>query len=189
MRTSSSTLAAMHSVFLSSGSDLKRLRDFADSLMRQILNSLLLHHGIQVRFDVDRWEDTAPQITPGKVNDLFVERALKSDVTIVLLQDELRPGTEGELKAVLESGGDRPQVCVLWFQPTQRASKKEVARIRSLLDPLSEKMLWKDSIPLTANDPDAAFLEIVRVVVDVLLPAISRSDSRYVEEVRDASTA
>lgn len=189
MRTSSSTLAAMHSVFLSSGSDLKRLRDFADGLMREILNSLLLHHRIQVRFDVDRWEDTAPQIAPGKVNDLFVERALRSDVTIVLLQDELRPGTEGELRAVLKSGGDRPQVCVLWFQPTKKASKKEVARIRALLEPLSEKMLWKDSIPLTAASPDAAFLEIVRVILDVLLSAIDRPVSRFVEEVRDASTA
>ena len=176
----------MRSVFLSSGSDLIRLRDFADDLMRKILNSLLLHHGVEVRFDVDRWEDVAPQVVGGKVNDLFIERALRSHVTIVLLQDELRPGTEGELMAVLQAGDDGPQLCVLWFQPTKAARKKEVARIRALLEPLSDRILWKDSVPYSDERPDDAFLEIVRLVVHALLPEIGRRESTFVEEVRDA---
>ena len=168
---------------------MNRLRDFADGLMRTIVNPVLQKHGIRVRFDVDRWEDTPPQITSGRVNDRFVEQALASAVTIVLIQDQLRPGTEDELRAVLGTGPDGPQLCVLWFEPTGSASKIEVARIRALLEPYKDELIWKDSIPLTADHPDKAFLEVARVVVDVLIEAIRASDSTFVEEVRDASTA
>jgi len=113
-------------IFLSSGDDARALRDRVDRIVTDSINSQLLEAGEEVRLEVDRWERTAAQrIEPGRhTNDLFVQRALDSNVTITLLVEQLGKGTRTELEAVLDAD---KQISALWFVPRDSSPDGEVA--------------------------------------------------------------
>ena len=72
------------------------------TLVEKSLNSQLSRNRRPEHFAVWRWEERASTTAPsgGNANDLFVQMARESSVTIVLLRDKLRPGTREELMAV-----------------------------------------------------------------------------------------
>jgi len=154
-------------IFLSSGDDAKDLRDRVDALVRDAINSQLLDADVRVRLEVDRWERTAAQrAAPGRhTNDLFVQRALSSNVTLTLLLDAMGDGTKEELEAVLDADNE---VSALWFIPRDESPSSEVA---DFLRPHRER-LYHDK----TGDPqsDESWIGIVRVLTRVLIEGLSQ---------------
>lgn len=108
-----------YNLFLSSSDEdeTRRLRDRVRRLVDDVINPQLDEYSeAGVRLAVQRWEQTAAQrVEPGAtVNGLFVAKARRAALTLVLLLDEIRPGTQEEFEAAL-SELDR-QVSVLVFK-------------------------------------------------------------------------
>jgi len=126
--------AAIVRIFLSSGDDALAERDFLDALIRDAINPVLMDLDFKVRFEVDRWERTAPhKILPGATpNDEFVARARRADLVISVLIDELREGTQGELEAVLKE--DEIELSVVWCEDREGEPDTEASRWLALQD-------------------------------------------------------
>jgi hypothetical protein len=114
VRLRSGTTTRQFQVFLSSADEVRDLRDLTDELVRTAVGSPLLRLGIPVRFDVDRWERSAPhRILPGATtNEEFVARAKHAHLVLCLLGDDLRPGTREELEAALAEPD--VEISVVW---------------------------------------------------------------------------
>jgi hypothetical protein len=96
-----------YNLFLSSSdeTDTRRLRDRVQRLVYEVINPRLSEYEqAGVRLDIQRWEQTAPQrVAEGGVNQLFVAKVRRSALTMVLLLDEIRPGTREEFEAASPS--------------------------------------------------------------------------------------
>src|SRR5256885_13369168 len=95
-----------YTLFLSSSDQAatRKLRRRVKALVDDVVGPQLRRFPeAEVSLAVDMWEREAAQKAPkgGKVNDLFVELARASALTLVLILDELRPGTKEELEAAL----------------------------------------------------------------------------------------
>src|SRR4051812_10096751 len=88
----------MVTVFVSSGDDALTKRNYIDWLVNDAVNVALKSLEVPVRFEVDRWERSAPhKILPGATpNDEFVARAMKSNLVVSILIDDLGKGTREE---------------------------------------------------------------------------------------------
>lgn len=164
-------------MFLSSANDVLETRNRISDLITSVVNPILSDNEMAIQLKVDRWENVAPQRATGaKVNDDFVARALRSHVTLVLLQDRLGVGTEEEFDAILNSATDpRPELSVFWFKPTDDASKKEVERIEDLLECHKDEIVFVRHPALADPDDIRSWTEVFRWVLDVLLSAIRLS--------------
>src|SRR5688500_2019453 len=82
-------------VFISSGDEASVMKERVKRLIEEWINKQLLHGLWQLDLPVLDWRDIAAQRAPagGRTNDLFVEHARRSSVTIVLLFDRVPPGT------------------------------------------------------------------------------------------------
>ncbi len=120
--------AVLVRVFVSSGDDALEARDFLDALFRDALNPVLMDFRLRVRFEVDRWERTAPhKIVPGgSPNEEFVARARAAHLVVSVLIDELRQGTQQELEAVL--GEDDIELSVVWCEARESTPDSDVSR-------------------------------------------------------------
>jgi hypothetical protein len=118
-----------YTIFVSSSDEAKVLRQRAGTIV-DLFNRQLAQARSPIRLETDLWEDTSAHKVPaGKVNDEFVRRALESDLTIVLLMKELRPGTKAELNAVMDD--DSTELAVLWFKPKSgKTGKNLLAQIK-----------------------------------------------------------
>lgn len=116
----------------------------------------------RVRIEVRRWEHYASRALHGaRVNEVFVEEVLRSNLTLGLLIQDLRPGTLEELTAALTEVPER--VAVLWFrQPGEEAS----ASLREFLKTWQEVLLYNEVGPA---DEDLAWLGLTRIVIDFLV--------------------
>jgi hypothetical protein len=151
-------------VFLSSGHDAVVLRDRAESLFA-IASQLLVQHEAPFRIDVDRWEHTAAQRGESDhLNDLFVERAKRAHLTLVLLLSDIRPGTLEEVEAVLDDTTDR-DVAVVWFHDPGVAPSAELA---AFLDARRDEILYAEVGPPDSED---AWYGLVRVMTRLLVSA------------------
>lgn len=160
-------------VFISSADDVRAYRDRVQNLILKSLNTQLSFRGWREQFPVWRWEEMASTTTPpgGRVNDLFVQKARESSVTIVLLRDKLRPGTKEELLAVK----DDPDVelKVLWFPGRRlRPGHSEVAQF---LFSAEAQGIYHHK--LRPADGEAAWQSLFANLIDVLLLAL-RSGGR-----------
>ncbi len=167
-------------VFLSSANEAMRLRDRVQDLVVKSLNGQLSLRGWSQQFPVWRWEEMASTTAPAgtRTNELFVEKARASSVTIVLLRDKLRPGTKEELLAVK----DDPDVelKVLWFpRHRPRLTPSEVERF---LFSEEAKGIYHHKLA-DANSEDA-WQSLLGNLIDVLLLALSSPERRpYVYRV------
>jgi hypothetical protein len=93
-------------IFLSSGSDVHVERDRFERLA-EVINKQLYWSFVDslpvVQLNIVRWEQSVPQKTGGDPNSEFRRRAERSHITVVLLHDDIRPGTEDELEAALSA--------------------------------------------------------------------------------------
>jgi hypothetical protein len=101
-------------VFLSSGDDLKALRDLVSKLANEAVNEMLNRHELPVRLQVGRWELSTPHRVAGgqTVNTEFVEKARATQLLLCLLHEELGDGTREELEAALGQGN--VEIAVIW---------------------------------------------------------------------------
>lgn len=155
-------------IFLSSGQDAADLRDRVDGLVRDSINSQLLEAEIDLRVEVDRWERSlAKKNNPGEnLNDQFVKRALRSNLTLALLLDELGGGTREELEATLAA---EREVSALWFIPQQSSPDSPVAKF------LGEKR--RGLLYSKTGEPDShdSWSGIVRVLFALILEGLKQT--------------
>jgi hypothetical protein len=134
-------------IFLSSGSDVFAERDrfeqtaatLNDQLYWTFWNSYPLIH-----LNVVRWEQTAPQKTGGDPNARFREQAERCHITVVLLRDDIRPGTKDELEAALSS--EDVQLAVIWMEPEHPRARKTV-ELNRYLSTKKDEILWEKTGP------------------------------------------
>ena len=151
-------------VFLSSGDDAIRLRDRAESLFA-IASHSLVQNDAPFRVEVDRWEHTAAQRGESDhLNDLFVERAKRAHLTLVLLLRDIRPGTLEEVEAVLDETTDR-DVAVVWFHDP---GVTPTAELDAFLAKRRDEILYAEVGPPDSED---AWYGLVRVVIRLLVRA------------------
>lgn len=115
-----------------------------------------------MRIEVRRWEHYASQALHGaRVNDVFVKEVLRSNMTLGLLIQDLRPGTLEELTAALTQVPER--VAVLWFREPGEEPSTSLA---DFLKTWQNVLLYNEVGPA---DEDRAWLGLVRIVVDFLV--------------------
>src|SRR4051812_42658952 len=108
-----------HQLFVSSADEdlTRRLRQRVKRLVEDVINPQLLNYPEgRVTLALRLWErEAAQKAEPNEnVNEIFVRYARESSLTIVLLIDEIRPGTMEELVAAL--GDDDVDLAVLIFE-------------------------------------------------------------------------
>lgn len=115
-------------IFLSSGDDALAERDFFDSLVRDGVNAALMNLGYSVRFEVDRWERSAPHkiLLGASPNDEFVERAKCANLVVSVLIDNLGQGTKEELEAALSEGSI--ELSIVWCEARDANPDTDVSR-------------------------------------------------------------
>jgi hypothetical protein len=149
-------------IFLSSGSDAARLRDRVDLLVRTI-STQFRNAGSRLRFEVDRWEDHAPQrATTSNLNDEFVRCAKASHLTLVLLLNEVRQGTREEIEGVLSES--TTQLAVLRFKETDGDELAD-EDLRKFLEANKGKFLYKEVLGPDSNEAWAAIMMVLAQVV------------------------
>jgi hypothetical protein len=167
-------------IFISSSADASQLRDRVDRVVHRALNAPLSHSAWRVSFPIWRWEDVeARAAKSGKsVNDTFVQMARESSVVIVLLHDQLRPGTKEELLAVKDDAD--VDLKVLWFPI--RPSWLRLGRPTPV-----QRFLGLHQNDIGYNcfddfDSEEAWIHLIQNLVSTLLKAL-RSEGRkpYVE--------
>lgn len=122
------TPTTLVTVFVSSSDEALQQRDFVDALVRDAVNAALGRLSVPVRFEVDRWERTAPhKITQGgSANDEFVARAKQASLVVGILIDKMGAGTREELEAVLSEDG--VELSILWCETREGQPDTPVSR-------------------------------------------------------------
>jgi hypothetical protein len=155
----------MTTIFLSSGSDAIHLRNRVDLLVRTISTQFQAARS-PYRFEIDRWEDHAAQRAPtDNLNDIFVQCAKDSHLTLVLLLNEIRPGTREEIEGVLSE--ENAQLAVLRFKKNDNDELADKELQKFLLDNRS-KLLYKEVLGPDSDEALAAIIAVLaRVVAEV----------------------
>jgi hypothetical protein len=163
----------IYTIFLSSPSDLRKLREDIRALIEDVVNNALYSAGMDIQLRVDMWEHDAPKRPKGdQVNDDFVARALKSHVTMVLLRDKLGGGTNEEFTAVLDAGPWIPELSVFRFEPSPDAEPIEIADIDAFCERIKKRLIIKDR--LGSPDTTDSWNEIFRFVLELVFTAIGQ---------------
>lgn len=172
-----------YTLFLSSADDdeTKKLRSRVKQLVDDVIDPQLRggYREAGVRLALDMWErEAAQRAAPGRsVNDLFVERAKASQLTVVLLLDEIRPGTREELDAALAQLG--VQVAVLVFErPDGPLDAAKLQELKDYMDTLRNEIFYDDRCG--EPDSDEAWLSLVRTLLAFTLGAMRNHDPRNV---------
>lgn len=167
-----------YNLFLSSSdeAETRRLRDRLQRLVYEVINPRLSEfEQAGVRLDIQRWEQTAPQrVAEGGVNQLFVEKARRSALTIVLLLDEIRAGTREEFEAAF--GRSDSQVSVLIFDRPGGGDPAKATERDTYLTPYRDQVLYNDR----CGDPDGddAWIALVNTLLTFTFSAIQQNDER-----------
>lgn len=122
------TQLTMVRVFVSSGDDALTNRDYIDRLVANAVNAALMSLDVPVRFEVDRWERSAPhKILAGATpNEEFVARAKAANLVVSVLIDELGQGTRDELEAVLPD--EEVELSIVWCEQRDNRPSTQVSR-------------------------------------------------------------
>jgi hypothetical protein len=104
--------------------------------------------------------------------------ARQCSVVIVLLHDDLRPGTRGELLAVEDDS--EVDLKVLWF-PRRRRIWRRQSSVAEFLTTRQDKILYTC---LPDANSEEAWVAVVRNLVATLLKALRSEDQEPYVEVR-----
>ena len=171
-----------YTVFLSYGEDGRQMCDLLDSMLREA-NAQLMEQGIPAMIYADRWDHSAAQrVDSGHVNEVFVERAAASHLTIVLLTNEIRPGTREELEAVLQN--TETQLAVIWFDVGGEATEIGTPTGTYLKEVVNERMLY---LKTGAFDSPQAWQSIFKVVTRLVVHIASTHDSTPLPQMKAES--
>jgi hypothetical protein len=167
-----------YNLFLSSSdeTDTRRLRDRVQRLVYEVINPRLgEYEQARIRLDIQRWEQTAPQrVAEGGVNQLFVAKVRRSALTMVLLLDEIRPGTRDEFEAAITE--PQGQVSVLIFDRPGGSDAAKIAERDAYLTPYRDQILYNDR----CGEPnsDDAWLALVNTLLAFTFSAMQQNDER-----------
>jgi hypothetical protein len=167
-----------YNLFLSSSDedDVRLLRDRVQRLVYEVINPRLSEYEqAGVRLDIQRWEQSAPQrVAEGGVNQLFVAKVRRSALTMVLLLDEIRPGTREEFEAAIAEPEN--QVSVLIFDRPGGADTAKAAERDAFLKPFRDQLLYNDR----SGEPDTedAWLALVNTLLAFTFSAMQQNDER-----------
>lgn len=153
-------------IFLSSGSDIVAERDKFEHITATLNDQIywtFWNAPPVFRLHVIRWEQSAPQKTDGDPNARFREQAERCQATVVLLHNDIRPGTKEELKAAL--GSADVQLSVIWMEPTRPNSKK-TRELQAFLNSMKNEFIWEETGP---PGSDTAWLSMFKVVNRIAL--------------------
>lgn len=174
-----------YTLFLSSSDQqaLRRLRRRVKTLVDDVVSPELRRSDTQVGLVVDLWEREAPGRVPeGETpNSRFVQLALSSHLTLVLIVDELRDGTREELEAVLAAGG--PELMVLSFAPTQATPPEKLEALDNYFATIKEQVIYRRC---AGPDSADAWLGLFKAITAFTVAALRNSELRRSErtEVR-----
>lgn len=148
-------------LFVSSGQDLIAERDHFCALVEVVDEQMyfaLRNRPDRLHLRATRWENDAAQRAYGDPNGVFRDMASSATLTVVLLHNDLRPGTRNEILAALK----RPevQIAVLCFQP-EDASSPETKRLLAFLDRHKKRFLWNDTGPPGSKEASLTMLKVV----------------------------
>jgi hypothetical protein len=167
-----------YNLFLSSSDEeeTRRLRDRVHRLVDDVINPRLAdYEEAGVRLAVQRWEQMpAQRVEPGRVNQLFVTRAQRSSLTMVLLLDEIRPGTQQEFEGALAD--PNPQVSVLVFERPGGSDPAKAAQLLNYLEQYKDQILY--NVRCGEPDSDEAWLALVNALLEFTFSAMKQSDER-----------
>lgn len=161
-------------VFVSSGDDAVNLRERFDDLI-SVVNPLLQERA-DAHITVKKWEHAPAQVTPEGVIEKFVAQAVASDLTLVLLIDELRPGTRAEVEAVLDSGG---RLSILWFNDRDNVTANQ--DLIDFLDSIRTRVLYAQ---VGRPEADSAWLGMVKHVTAIILDLVLADPREVLVEAR-----
>jgi hypothetical protein len=165
-------------IFISSAQDAEVLRDRVERVVNDCINKQLSMRAWHVQFPIWRWEDVEARAADRgeTVNDTFVQMARESSVVIVLLLDDLKPGTREELMAVR----DDPDVDlkVLWFRRGRRLHLRQ-SSVEKFLNRHQDVILHTR---IDGLDSEEAWVVVTRNLIATLLKALQSDDREpYVE--------
>lgn len=129
-------------VFLSSGSDLTVQRDQFKEICDQ-LNTQLAMTNSRIRIDLKRWEDQGSFKVQNDANERFRQLAIESHLTVVLLADSIRTGTQDELEAALSE--NKVQLEILWMRSTHPGQARKppgLGKLERYLKTKQEQVIW-----------------------------------------------
>ncbi len=155
---------------MSSGDDAANLRKRFDDVI-SVVNPLLEQRA-SAHISVEKWEQAPAQVTPAGVIAKFVAQATASDLTLVLLIDELRTGTKAEVEGVLQAGG---QLSILWFNDPLNITANQ--DLRAFLEANKHRLLYELVGP---PDSDGAWQAMIKYVTAVILDLVLAQDARGV---------
>ncbi len=164
---------SLYRVFLSSGNDALQVRERLDRLITNVVVPQLSHADAPFRIEVVRWEAAAAQRVPSEhTNDLFVEQACRCHLVIVLLLQEIRPGTREEIQAVLDEKGI--DVAVLQFGDSP-SDTQGWADLNDFLEANRERLFYKRVESLASEDAEH---ELLRVLIRLVIRAFLETGGR-----------
>jgi hypothetical protein len=158
-------------LFLSSSDDppLRRLRSRVKTLVEDVINPQLIaeypESGVTIALEV--WERVAPQQAGGRsVNEIFVEKVRASQLTLVLLHDELKQGTREELDAAIAA---EAEVSLLCFQPSKGLAVRRHRQLKRDIRQYQKLLLYGT---LGSPQSDDAWVGLTRVLVAFTLASV-----------------
>jgi hypothetical protein len=145
-------------------------------LVYEVINPRLTEYEqTGIRLEIQRWEQTAPQrVAEGSVNQLFVAKARRSALTMVLLLDEIRPGTREEFEAAFAHSDS--QVSVLIFDRPGGDDAARAAERDTYLTPYRDQILYNDRCG--NPDGDDAWIALVNTLLTFTFSAMQQNDER-----------
>lgn len=149
--------------FISSASDVAEQRNLLDAMIRSTDSQFRLRRNTTrpFTFAVDRWELDAGRKTH-EMNDEFVRRAKNAQIVVVLLANQIRPGTQEEIEAVLKQPG--VQVSVIWMDKPENSRRH--TKLRKFLESKSNELAY-----VKTGEPGSH--ESICAMVDVITAALA----------------
>ena len=185
MKLPEPSLVRSYNLFLSSSdeAETQRLRQRVQRLVYEVINPRLSEYeqaGVQLA--IQRWEQApAQRVEPGQVNELFIAKARQSALTMVLLLDEIRPGTREEFEAALAEP-DR-QVSVLIFERPGGADAEKASQLAAYLAQYREQILYNNRCG--EPDSDEAWLALMNTLLGFTFSAMQQNDERARQDLTE----
>lgn len=144
--------------FISSASDVTEQRELLTAMIRSADNQFRLRRDSTrpFTFVIDKWELDAGRRTQD-MNAEFVRRVREAHAVIVLLESQLRPGTEEEIEAVLQES--QVQVSVIWMDRPE--DSRRYKKLRKYLKEKSDRLAYVKTGPPGSQKAICAMVDVI----------------------------
>jgi len=144
--------------FISSGADVAAQRDLFDAMVRTTDNQFRQRRDLSRPFTlvVDRWENDAGRRAT-VMNEEFVRRACNAHAIVVLLANEIRPGTKEEIEGVLKETD--VQVSVIWMDKSENS--RRCTALKKYLHERGPQVAYVKTGPPGSDKAICAMVEVI----------------------------